>query len=316
MSSKTYHFLSRSPSAVMLAEVLKKNDWSFSPNATLNDSLFDIPEDISCALEYKHVLADFLKKHDLNFAPLTYYIDDVNYNDVIRNLPEGKWILKPSMLNNGQDIHLFHQVSELLRHYQSNQRMGGPQVLQAYIDPPHLLQGPQLGHKYSLRMFVVMTFPYQAFLYPTGYFNICLSPYDTHRTNSLEGHLSNEHLIAGRRNVIQIPSFQYPIFQSFFPKIQKMLSVFFQHFSQQVKSDIYQKIAFLGIDFMLDANENLFLLEMNHGPCFPAAKDHPLQEKLYQPFWQACHDEILPIILHSSTKPLKKFQELSGCVYT
>ena len=118
MSSKTYHFLSRSPSAVMLAEVLKKNDWSFSPNATLNDSLFDIPEDISCALEYKHVLADFLKKHDLNFAPLTYYIDDVNYNDVIRNLPEGKWILKPSMLNNGQDIHLFHQVSELLRHYQ------------------------------------------------------------------------------------------------------------------------------------------------------------------------------------------------------
>lgn len=161
-----------------------------------------------------------------------------------------------------------------------------------------------------------MTFPYQVYLYPHGYFNICLTPYDSNRVDSLEGHLTNEHLIAGRLNVIQIPSFQYPIFQTIFPKIKNMLSHFFQCFAKEIPLNLDKKIAFLGIDFMLDANENLFLLEINHGPCFPVAIDHPLQEKLYQPFWQACHDEILPIILDSSDKPLKQFQELSGFVYT
>jgi Tubulin-tyrosine ligase family len=310
MMDKTYFFKSSSPAARMLADILKKNHWLEQENCLMNDSLLEIPTEISNTLEYKHELAAFLQKYQLNFAPTTFYIDDENYLQVLNDLPEGLWILKPSMLNNGQHIHLFHDQSSILKHYQSSQRMGGPHVLQTYIHPPHLLKGPQFGHKYSLRIFVLMTLPYGVYLYPHGYFNICLSHYDIHKTESLEGHLSNEHLIEGQRNVIQIPSFQYPIFQTFFPKIKNMLADFFQSFRLELENLNLQKLAFLGIDFMLDANENLYLLEMNHGPCFPISADHPLQEKLYMPFWQACYDEILPKIFNLTKKPVIQFQQL------
>ncbi|MGL5741476.1 MAG: hypothetical protein ACRCXC_02450 [Legionella sp.] len=34
------------------------------------------------------------------------------------------WILKPSMLNNGQHIHLFHDLNAIEAHFLSSQRMG------------------------------------------------------------------------------------------------------------------------------------------------------------------------------------------------
>ena len=310
MSIRTYSLKGTSPSISMLAKVLEKNHWMEQLPGLINDSHFEIPAYLSNTLEYKHLLAAFLDKHQLNFSPKTYYIDDFNYLAVLAKLPDGQWILKPSMLNNGKHIHLFDSTHAILQHFQCKQRLGGPHVLQSYIDPPHLLKGPQFGHKYSLRVFVLMTLPYAIFLYPHGYFNICLQHYDVLSKSNLAGHLSNEHLNEDRVNVIQIPSIQYPIFRYFFPKIKKMLQAFFQCFSSLVKYTRHQRIAFLGIDLMLDMHENLYLLEMNHGPCFPTAPDHPLQEKLYQPFWQACYEEILLNLFHCNKKPIKQFHQL------
>jgi len=310
MTNNTFCFSTSSPTAILLGRELKKNNWKPSLNGCLNDAIFDIPDELSNTLEFKHCLAEFLQKKDLNLAPQTFYIDDDNYPQVIDKLSEGVWILKPSMLNNGQHIKLFYNKADIYRHYQLSNRMGGPHVIQAYIHPPHLLKGPQAGHKYSIRMFVVMIFPYAVFLYPHGYFNISLTPYDISQQQTLLGHLTNEHLTHDTRNVIQIPSYQYEIFLNFFPKIQALLRDFFSQYASIVDKNIQQKIAFLGVDFMLDANENLFLLEMNHGPCFPTDDSHPLQEKLYQGFWQACVQEMIPKILNPWDNNLKLFHQL------
>ncbi len=61
---------------------------------------------------------------------------------------------------------------------------------------------------------------------------------------------------------------------------------FFQKFQQQVPSHLENKLMFLGVDLMLDNQENIFLLEMNHGPCFPTTPHHPLQCSLYEGFWR------------------------------
>ena len=37
---------------------------------------------------------------------------------------------------------------------------------------------------------------------------------------------------------------------------------------------------------MLDETGRLWLLECNHGPCFPKLDEHPLQAPLYHRFWR------------------------------
>jgi len=294
----------------MLAQELRNNNWQYHPNARLSDEVFNIPSLLSDTLEYKHLLANFLQKHHLNFAPATFYIDDNNYRTVINNLGPGPWILKPSLLNNGQHIKIFINKQEILTHYASAKRLGGPHVLQSYIHPPHLLQGPKKGHKYSLRMLVIIIFPYAVFMYPQGYFNIALSPYEVNNMCSLVGHITNEHLNHDSVNVVQIPSEQYAIFKQFYPKIGHLLTQFFSKFAVLVDNSIHSKVAFLGVDFMLDSQENLYLLEFNHGPCFPISAEHPLQNKLYKYFWQACYADIIPRLYHPTYNELKHFVQL------
>lgn len=309
MTSKSYHFLMKTPSTVMLEALLHKNAWQKKAPGVINDELLLIPDELSETLEFKHRLADFLKNFHLqDLAPETHTINDENYLEVLQKIQDGMWILKPSMLNNGQHIHLFHDKEAIFSHFQRTSRMGGNHVLQSYIHPPHLLKGPQYGHKYSLRLFVVMTFPYAVFLYPHGYFNICLSPYSLH---SNEGHLTNEHLSHEKINAIQIPTFQYEIFQPIFPKIKNMLVRFFKAFNNVVPFGLEKKLVFLGVDFMLDSQENLYLLEMNHGPCFPTSSNHPLQSTLYSDFWDACYTDIFPKILNFPERDLQYFYRLT-----
>ena len=50
---------------------------------------------------------------------------------------------------------------------------------------------------------------------------------------------------------------------------------------------------------MCDDRDHMWLLEANHGPCFPIEPHHPLQETLYQDFWKAVVAQfVLPITTH------------------
>lgn len=295
MSVKSYHFSSFSPAFTQLSRYLSKFGWVKSSdvyNAKLSDLHFECPDLIH--LEYKHLLNELCACE----MPWGIYLDDFNWLEQIQRLRgEGPWILKPSMLNNGQHIQLFEDTAALIAYYQQNKRMGGPHLLQSYLQFPHLLKGPEKGHKYSIRMFVVMN-SNQAYLYPQGYFNIALNPYDASDLSKKKAHLTNEHLDDTGRNVVQIPTSQYALFKPFFPQIlticKRVLKKFYQHFRLP---DSF-KLAFLGVDFMVCAQEKVWLLEINHGPCFPTYEQHPLYFSLYHEFWQSVVCELLGDEVH------------------
>lgn len=294
-----------SPTYANLQHYLLNNHWTatrYAWRSHFSEKNFAFDELTAQQLEYKHLLAELTQRYCPHTMPLTYVINDNNSSSLLTQLMAQAdlqnllWILKPSLLNNGQHIKLFNDLMGVVQHYSQHQRLGGEHVLQQYIDPPHLLK----EHKYSVRMFVILTNYDGAFIYPHGYFNVAKLVYDPHNLTDLMPHLTNEHIQDPWPNVIQIPTDRFDYFDQLYPQIQaitqQVLSGLIYEFQ---KSFVYQhkrKLAIFGFDFLVDANSRVWLLEANHGPCFPVNEDHPLQKYLYQPFWEAfIKSFVLPI---------------------
>ncbi|KTC90486.1 Tubulin-tyrosine ligase family [Fluoribacter dumoffii] len=287
------------PTHANLARFLQEEGWKpskFSALASVNEKWLQFSTLVSNTLEYKHLLASFLQANHLGYLmPETFYIDDQIWPIVLDDITHSPyahlpWILKPSMLNNGQHIHIFHDLNSIESHFLSHQRMGGPQVLQRYIVKPQLIQGPELGHKFSIRVLLVVSTHIGSALFPSGYLNIALKPYQENNFNQLEAHLTNEHLSDERMNVVQRLSDEIVIFQQYKMEIISTCQLLLKALKQQfvpVWQDKQPRIACFGVDFMVEAKGNkLWLLEANHGPCFPVDDSHPLFNSLYRPFWQ------------------------------
>ncbi|KTD41779.1 tubulin-tyrosine ligase [Legionella parisiensis] len=287
-----------SPTHANLARFLKADGWKpsrFSTLASVNEAWLQFPPVVGETLEYKHLLAAFLQANKLEYLmPETFFIDDQIWPSVLAKIDNSQfantpWILKPSMLNNGQHIHIFHDLNDLEAHFLSHQRMGGPQVLQRYIARPLLIQGPVSGHKFSIRQLLVISTHAGAALFPNGYLNIALKPYQENNFSEMESHLTNEHLSDERFNVVQRLSDEMAIFQPYKSSIISICQLIIKTLKDQfatIWQDSQPRIACFGFDFMIEENCKLWLLEVNHGPCFPVDDLHPLFNALYRPFWQ------------------------------
>lgn len=297
---KTFHLnANSSPTHANLVRFLKEQGWQASASSTdtlVNESWLQFSPLIGEILEYKHLLATFLQTNQLaHLMPETFFIDDKNWPSVLETMNESfpansPWILKPSMLNNGQHIHIFSNLNAIEAHFHSSKRMGGPQVLQRYIDKPQLIQGPAAGHKFSIRQLVVLATHADSALFPHGYLNIALTPYQYGNYEQLSAHLTNEHLDDNRINVVQRLSSEMTIYQPYQTEIIAICKLLVKTLKQQyatIWQDSAPRIACFGFDFMVEAlNEKIWLLEINHGPCFPIEADHPLFKSLYHPFWK------------------------------
>jgi len=313
---------SQSPTYYNLSRYLQEQGWlstRFNWLANFSEQNFQFDALAAEQLEFKHLLANLVNEYGEELMPETYVIDDDNWPLVLNNLADNYyrennlavdevdnliWILKPSKLNNGQHIKIFQNIHSIESHYINSNRLGGEHVLQRYIVQPHLLK----GHKYSIRMFVIVTNNMGVYLYPQGYINVSLSPYKPIDFNDLNIHLTNEHLSDDEVNVVQIPTQRLDIFHLFYPQIKNILNTLFkalknkhpQAFTASKKSTI----AIFGFDFMVTENMDVLLLEANHGPCFPIEDDHPLQSYLYRDFWAA----FIKDFVLQSVKPKKRNQ--------
>lgn len=322
--SQSYRFCLeqlKSPTYANLCRYLHEQHWYKTQiiwRAHFSEQNFQFDASAAECLEYKDLLAHLIDLYCPQVMPTTFCINDRNWSlilnqiaaefylkntqvmDEIENLV---WILKPAQLNNGQHIKIFQRLSQLEQHYLSAKRLGGPHIVQQYCTNPHLLQGPAQGHKYSIRMFVVLTNYAGAYLYPEGYFNVALNPYLANQFTDLNSHLTNEHLEEGKRNVVQVPTKQYGLFAALYPQIKSIVSsvvsALKQSHPQAFIAQKERRLALFGFDFMVDATERVWLLEANHGPCFPVSDEHPLQEKVYYGFWQALISNfVLPIAMN------------------
>ncbi|KTD16000.1 Tubulin-tyrosine ligase family [Legionella lansingensis] len=316
--SKCYALKSgESPTHYNLHRYLQEQGWrssAFNWRADFSDKNLQFHLPAAQCLEFKHLLAQLIEQYCPSVMPVTYGINDSNWPEVLGHMADSYylqteqyfdkidnlvWILKPALLNNGREIKIFERLSDLEAHFLSSQRLGGEHVLQQYITEPHLLKPPN-GHKYSIRMFVILTNYGGCYLYPLGYFNVALHSYMPWEFSDLRPHLTNEHLHEEEANVVQIPTDRFDFFHLFYPQIKTILTSVLkalqQQYSQAFICDAQRAIALFGFDFIVDKNQRLWLLEANHGPCFPVDDDHPLQKHLYYDFWQALIKSfVLPI---------------------
>jgi len=303
-----YHFYlpeKQSPTYFNLAKYLEQQGW-FSTRykwlANFSEQNFKFDVIAAECLEFKNFLAQLVQEYCPEVSPPTYCINDRNWSSVLSDIADKYyrkdnilldqvdnlvWILKPAHLNNGRHIKIFQEISQIERHYISSNRLGGEHVLQQYIVHPHLLR----GHKYSIRMFVVITNYAGAHIYPHGYFNVAQHPYQPHAFQDLRSHLTNEHLSKDEVNVIQIPSAGFDIFPPLYQQIKMIVSSILNGLKKSYPhAFVCQKnraLAIFGFDFIVDDEMRVWLLEANHGPCFPIEDEHPLQKYLYYDFWQA-----------------------------
>ena len=315
--NKTFYFSNPElPTPFNLAKHLLDLGYRQAQPGLINDKHFHLDPAHSQLLEYKHLLAQLSQQYCPEVMPLTLLIDDHNYPEVLRSAGQIMqqcdskmvWILKPSMLNNGEQIHLFDSMEKLKNHYASNNRLGGPHVLQRYILDPHLLQ----GHKYTLRMFVVLSNVAGAFIYQHGYFNIARTEYTNQDFNHTSCHLTNEHLASEQNpNNWQVPTERTPHFDNIYPSLVQIATRIIQALRMEAPplfdaKDQYPAFGIFGFDYLLDASLRPWLLEVNHGPCFPCDPNHPLQNYLYQPFWLDLITHIIEPALGISTQDSNK----------
>jgi len=305
---------SASPTYFNLHQYLQEQKWRstrFNWRAHFSEDNFQFNKEAAEQLEFKHLFAELAQKYCKENTPLTYRINDDNWLDVLQNLHAKQkkliWILKPALLNNGQQIKIFQNLDELELHYSTNNRLGGEHVLQEYLLHSHLLK----EHKYSIRLFVVLTNDAGIYLYHHGYFNVAKQPYSINNFKLLDSHITNEHLHEHEANVIQIPTDRFDFFPEIYQQIKIILNKLMQGL-QQMHAPAFQKekrrkLAIFGFDFLMDENKKVWLIEANHGPCFPVGDHHPLQEYLYYDFWQA--------FIKSFVLPIAKKQKPSEITY-
>ena len=305
----------QSPTHYNLCRYLQKRGWqaSFFPwQRHFSDKNLQFNQAAAEQLEYKHLLARLVKQFCPEIMPLTYCINDNNWLNVLEKIADAHqdelvWILKPALLNNGKEIKIFQTLGQIEQHYLSSNRLGGEHVLQQYLDP-HLLRGE---HKYSIRLFVVTTNYAKSFLYPYGYYNVAKEPYQATSFSDLKPHLTNEHLDDNEANVIQIPTARFESFVLLYPHIKAMVTAVFQGleqwFPEAFVCNASRVLAIYGFDFIVDAAGCPWLLEANHGPCFPISESHSLQHYLYEDFWQA--------LITSFIEPIARNTPVNDIVY-
>lgn len=305
---RTFHFTIQDPTRFNIRKhLLLKNfiEVSAEDNADFSDQNIGANDTALQKLEYKHLLANLLYNANCSFAPPTYAINECNFAQVLALLQKKyadsncTWIYKPATLNNGQGIKLFAHIDDIILHYQTQQRLGGDFVIQHYIDNPNLLD----GHKYTLRLYVILTNYAGYQLYEHGYYNIGRQKYPGNDNFSdLSAHLTNEHLTEPLPNVIQMPTRLVPEFHLLMPQIKSIIDQTMQAFTQSTPeyfaSTQHKAFDILGFDFLLDDTMKLWLLEINHGPWFPTKEPHNLLQHLFNAFWQYLVDDFaIPIAI-------------------
>lgn len=282
-----YHFNApNGPTESNLSLAMEASGWQKSKEKAGFTDLNLLSDNALSCFEHKHKLHAWCLNKGLDFMPQTWVLDELFLHQSLEKLTAlnlaCQWILKPALLNNGAGIRIFSTLEAVKAHFRQTDRYAGLHVIQAYIDPPLLID----NKKFSLRMLVVLSENNGLYLHPEGYLNVCNTPYLKGEYHALSAHLTNEHLTSeGKANNVQCLTSDWPLYRRLFPEISRQCQALFTPYTFDGMGK--NRHGFLGVDFMLDENKRLWLLEVNHGPCFPTATEHPLFESLYRPFWRS-----------------------------
>lgn len=309
-----YFFSERMAIRFHLSKRLLAMGWQRASNASeaqFSDENLILDDEISKNLEYKHLLAALVKKYCPDCMPITYHLTDENYSKIFSEIiykhytVNGKyiptlnikWILKPSMLNNGDNIHLFNSLEEVKRYYSNPHRLGGDHVLQEYISHPDLID----GRKYTFRLHAILTNYAGVFINRQGYVNISALPFDINDNfKHKKMHITNYVLDGEFANISQLSTLELADFKDAFTQIfnivKMCISGLLKMYPSYLRPDKIKRFEIFGFDFIMDENKKMWLLEINQGPDAPMFETNALNPILWDPFWNTViEDFVLPV---------------------
>ena len=226
------------------------------------------------------------------FLPETYKLDDLKERQEFYEAykPGEMWICKPSCLNQGKGIFLVRDLKELNKYLiereekqKAHKRTIG-RIVQRYIHNPLLLE----GRKFDIRVFMLIasTTPFIV-LYHRGYVRLSLLKYDKDSTN-LVAHLTNQYVQKkdpGYQELGQGSTWTMDQFNEYinehvatqkgiekdwvFRTLPFRIKQIIKHCFNAVKHKLQTNAGFFdlyGLDFMVDENMKVWLIEVNSNP--------------------------------------------------
>eukprot|EP00116_Pleurobrachia_bachei_P002337 sb/3462599/ len=224
------------------------------------------------------------------FFPETYRLGEHREREKLLSVmgESEKWICKPSNANQGKGIFILNGKSDLLAYIDKrsqNHRLRSSRIVQRYIDNPLLVN----GRKFDIRvyLFVGSTRPYNVFFH-TGYLRLTIDPYDTESTD-MATHLTNQYMqkkhpkySEEREDTVwDMGRFsEYLRSEGVLEKLglpddwvettlhDRMKSLALTVF-KSAQSSLTPRLGYFdlyGLDFMLDDNLNVWLIEVNTNP--------------------------------------------------
>lgn len=285
-------------------------------HALFHDADMELDDAVSAHLEQKHLLCLLLKRHQLDWMPLTFPVNDLTYPKVIEDIKATVteeipiWFLKPALLNNGDEILLLNDINEVATYFKKARHLEGDHVLQRAVHPPALIE----GRKFTFRLSGILTNEPGVYLYDTGYLNISALLYNDGEDLALKKRHVTNYLIEGEiAGIEQRLSSEYPQFKSqIYPKmieiVKSTVLALLGEYPNYLRQDDKPKFEIFGFDFMLDQANRLWLIEINQGPDFPVDPNHPLFSTLWDPFWHDVTDNFVLPLFPELTKAIPNRQ--------
>lgn len=115
----------------------------------------------------------------------------LEYSDVTifpKHCHNGTWLVKPSCMNRGKGIEIFHNKEDIIK-FISSKPLFSKWVVQKYIERPLLYK----GRKFDLRVWACVNQSNEVFFYKKGYVRLSSETYDLDNQNNYV-HLTNNCL--------------------------------------------------------------------------------------------------------------------------
>jgi len=206
------------------------------------------------------------------------------------------WIIKPGEdANRGNGIKVFNNLQKIKEHVTVEFNSGAKQyktcIIQKYMENPYLIH----RRKFDIRVFALLTYVanfeknegvLRGWFYEEGYVRTSSKEFGLTAGDNLFVHLTNDAVQknsadygkyeAGNKisysdfDKILIKDKEVSFYQKLLPQIKKRTGDVFKAAGKkligEVRSD-YNGFEWLGLDFMIDDDMNLTLIEVNTNPC-------------------------------------------------